>query len=243
MKEARKKVIYYVYGCIALCIIAIINIFVFSGKSDSYIRNRVVRLMGQGGMCSGEQVRAPSGQDYILSAGHCKDLQKDGQITVITEDGRKLDRKILAEDPNSDLLLLEGLPNFKGLDVAQEVNRYDHIRTFTHGKNMDTYSTDGVIIGKEKITVPIFTIDTEETAVKCSMPKHKIEVIDMIFFSAKVCTLNVESTVSTAGIVPGSSGGVIVDDNGDIIGVASATDGRFSYLVTLTDIQLFLHNY
>lgn len=210
----------------------------FSGPSDQYLRNRVVKLTSSRGACSGEQVRAPSGVDYVLTAAHCLVLAEEGQIAVHTEDGKTLQRKIIAEDPNSDLLLLEGVPNLKGLDIAPYTLRFDHYRAFTHGKSLDTYKTEGAFIQRSQVTIPLFIENMFETR-RCDMPKYK-EIQDI---EGVICVIDVIESTTSVSIVPGSSGGPAVDDSGRLVGVASATDGMFGYFVTLPDIKQFLHNY
>src|SRR5882724_5880489 len=73
-------------------------------RSEEWVIQRSVMLFGASGQCSGEQMRAPSGIDYILSAGHCHDIaDESGNIWVKTEKGRILSRRVIAEDPLSDL--------------------------------------------------------------------------------------------------------------------------------------------
>lgn len=213
-------------------------------RSESYIRARSVKLISSRGGCSGEQVRSPHGDDYILTAGHCRVLEVDGMITVVDADGNKLNRKVLAEDPASDLLLIEGLPGLKGLDIADSDFAGEHVRTFTHGKLMDTYKTEGELIQKAYVDILLSFIDSPETAIACSS-KSKNTVVQMPFpfDMVSACVLHVKETVSTAKIVPGSSGGMVVDDSGKLVGVASASDEHFYYFVSLSDIQQFIQGY
>src|SRR5258707_12043226 len=88
-------------------------------KSDTYAMQRTVSIKGKYGQCSGEQIEAPSGETYILTAAHCRNLADDGiSMVIITEDEKRLMRKIIAEDSYSDLLLLEGIPNLDGIKIA-----------------------------------------------------------------------------------------------------------------------------
>src|SRR5579859_3994479 len=76
---------------------------------DEYPRRQVVKIAGPHGMCSGEQVRAPSGQTYILTAAHCRGfMDSTSNFTVVNEDGLSIQRRFIAEDPNSDIMLIEG---------------------------------------------------------------------------------------------------------------------------------------
>lgn len=225
-------------------VIALVAVHVLTMKSESYIRARVVKLSSLHGMCSGEQVRAPSGVDYILTAGHCKGLALDDQILVTDAEGHELWRKIVAEDPASDLLLLEGLPGMKGLDIADSEQASEHVRTFTHGANLDTYKTEGEIIQTKEVKVPLNVIDSEAAAAKCSgMPKFQIEHMETWIGTIDICALEADEVAASATIVPGSSGGMLVNDSGELVGVASCTDGQFGYFVTLRDIKAFLAGY
>jgi S1-C subfamily serine protease len=213
-------------------------------KSESWLRSRVVKLSSAKGMCSGEQVRATSGVDYILTAGHCRAMEVDGKITVTDAEGNKIQRKIVAEDPNSDLLLLEGLPNMKGLDIANSDQLTEHVRTFTHGANMATHKTEGEIIQAKQVDIPLKLLQNEEEIKECeSMPKYSVLEIQSFFGPLTVCAMEVFETASSATIVPGSSGGMLVNDDGQLVGIASCTDGQFGYFVTLHDIQKFLSGY
>lgn len=209
--------------------------------SDNSIRSHVVKLVSAKGSCSGEQIKAPSGMLYILTAAHCKVLAVDGSIKVITEDGRELPRRVIEEDLQSDLLILEGVPNLPGFDIAKRVSAKDHVRTFTHGYGMDTYKTEGVIIQNMRVQIPISAIGSTEDEEKCEeQPKQK--AVNAGFFG-KVCAMDVIETATTAMILAGSSGGPVVNDQGDLVGVVSAGDGQIGMLVTLKDILRFTASY
>lgn len=219
-------------------------IYLSGGKSDDAIRARVVRLVSDHSMCSGEQIQAPSGENYVLTAAHCKAIAQDGSMKVITEDGKTLQRKIIAEDPESDLLLLEGLPGVKGLKIAGYSYFRQYVRTFTHGSNMDTYETEGRLVQKRHIEVPLSMLDTPEAEEACkSMPKNKVQEFDLVLWKIKVCMLSIDEIASTAGTMPGSSGGAVVDASGDVVGVVSAGGDGFSWFVSLADIKQFTNSY
>lgn len=210
-----------------------------TNPSDSSIRSRIVMLKSERGSCSAEQIQTPSGKDLIISAAHCLPLAKNGMVEVVSEDGTKLMRKIIAEDPQSDLLLIEGMPNLKGLKIAPHSHKHQHVRTFTHGSGYDTYKTEGVLVQNAKIQIGISEVSSPEDEAACrKMPKN--DVLQSLFGS--ICIINVEEMASTAKVVPGSSGGAVLNDAGELVGVVSATDnsGSFSYFVRLIDIQAFL---
>jgi hypothetical protein len=239
IKQKPKKKMYIVAA------LAVLAYMFCGGKSEHSIKSNVVQLTSEHGSCSGESVRAPSGATYVLTAGHCRILATpEGKIMVHTEDGRKLERAIIAEDPESDLLLLEGIPGAKGLDLASRVYEGESIRTFTHGLAFKTYKTSGSLIQETEVRAPLRILETPADEAECkSMKKQKVAELDAIFFQVKVCMLDVMETVTNAMIVPGSSGGAVVDKNGDLVGVASAGDGHFGFLVRLQDIKKFMADY
>lgn len=218
-----------------LSVLILISIKIFSGKSDASIRDSVVLIKSSKGQCSGVQVEAPSKVNYILTAGHCLSVSEDNKtFTITSEDHKTTQRKILVEDPTSDLLLVEGLPGKSGLQIADISSRFEEVRTFTHGGGHDTYQTHGLIIDTRMATA---LVGEGESCPK--MPKF--QVVDTIF--GKLCILAVEETTITAPIIPGSSGGPVVDPRGDLIGIVSMGGDGLYYMVTLKDIKNFLNNY
>lgn len=239
MKKISKK--QRIMSAIAAFVILVSGIK--CGKpSEASIRSSVVIIRGEkGGSCSGEQVMAPSGESYILTAAHCLPLaDSEGNLNVTTEDGRTLKRRVIAEDPASDLALAEGVPGIRPLEIGDSLERFQRVRTFTHGRGYPTYKTEGEVIGNEMVYIVIGSAESVEDEIKCvSKPKFRA----MQSFFGKVCVMVIEETAVTAGVVPGSSGGPVVNDNGELVGVVSASDGNFGYLVKLKDIKAFISGY
>lgn len=212
----------------------------FFPHSESYLRARVVELISSNALCSGEQIHIGR-HDYILTASHCKMLaNKDNEIFVLGAQGQRMYRKVLAEDPKSDLLLLEGLPDLKGIEVASFDWIGEKIRTFTHGLGRPTYETKGSIEGTVKISALLPYDDG------CSLPKETPAIISTPFGNFTVngtCVLNVTETKTDAESSPGSSGGMAVNSLGHLIGVVSAGDTNMTGLVRLSDIHRFLKDF
>lgn len=228
-----------------LAAIAAIPLLAPHPRSDKNLMSNTVRLVGKGS-CSGEQVQAPSGKKYILTAAHCRILADNfGEMMVVTEDGRVLQRRVIAEDKKSDLLLIEEVPGLDGLEIADSVRKTEHVRTFTHGAGLDTYKTEGQLIQEMKIDILLGFISTPEQEKACeSAPKTKVAEITVFDITLlKACILSVVEAASTAMTVPGSSGGMVVNDTGELVGVVSAGGDAFSFFVTLKDIKAFLANY
>lgn len=222
-----------------ICLLMLLSACSPDAKKN-YAYSRVVRLQGNGHGCSGEQVHAPSGRDYILTAGHCSVLaDKDGYMVAIDENRDYHKVKIVEEDSKSDLLLLEGLPFVRGFDVAAGRSANQHVRTFTHGAGRDAYETEGVLLWDEHVKIGMDRpILSEKDAATCVGDKY--EVVSSIFGSE--CALSVTETASTAYTTFGSSGGVIVNDSDELVGVVSAGNGKYSLFVMVSDIHNFLRS-
>jgi trypsin-like peptidase len=202
-------------------------------RSDSYVRNRVVQLHLNGSSCSGVQVIAPSGKAYVLTAGHCRGLVEQGKVEATDEHNTKYYLDFIKEDPNSDLMLLSS-PNDSGVSIAHNIYLHDHVHAMTHGKGFPTYRTDGEALSLNKTEFAEFEIKSLEDIAACLLPKNKISQEDA---SCRVLTVEM---VATASIVPGSSGGPLLDDSGSLVGIASCTDGYFGSFVSLADIRKFM---
>jgi hypothetical protein len=206
-----------------------------SGPSDSEIRDRVVKIVGPHGQCSGEQIQAPSGKSYILTAAHCLPIAVEGSMDVITEDGVHTLRKVIAEDSKADLLLVEGLVDRTGLKIANNNYRFQSVRTFTHGRGMDTYTTEGVLVmDKREMVLMGFAADAAECHI--DMPKYRAIPSE----GGVACVMDLDWTVTTAFVAPGSSGGLVVNSEGEMVGLVSAGGEGFGLLTRLEDIQRFL---
>jgi S1-C subfamily serine protease len=227
----------------AICALISVSLIINAVNNlDCVPRSKSMLLRSGRGSCSGEQVKAPSGKNYILTAAHCRALENNGVITVTTEAGVTFDSKIVAEDDNSDLLLLEGASDMEGLPIAKSVKNKEEVRTFTHGHGMQTYKTSGVIIQNKQISVPIKFIESEKDIQECkSKNRNKVEIATVFpGLDMEVCAMVTIDSVMTAMIVPGSSGGMVVNNHGELVGVVSAGDGTFGYAVRLLDIQNFM---
>lgn len=206
-------------------------------KSDNYIRNRVLMLTGNGIECSAIQIKAPSGRHYTLSAAHCAGMISYGRVEATAENGYRKLLEFIAIDPEHDLMLLSAFDD-KAIDVASNDSKYERIHTLTHGHAMPTYRTDGFLLS-ERVVMVLEQIWDEEGIVECVPTKYQQLVMTENGFA---CEKRMNLTMSTAPVIPGSSGGAALNVNGELIGIVSVTDGFFSGLVPLHDIHSFLKN-
>lgn len=220
-------------------IIALFSLFGCGGQqlSESDIKMKVVLLKNEltGGYCTGEQVRAPSGKDYVLTAAHCKTLIINGKILAVDSRGDRHNLTVFREDAHSDLMILEGLPSIRGLDIAKTLHRYEHIRTFTHGGGKPTYKTEGALLESRSISI---SVPSFEDCV-ANYPKYAVDPSRGFPY----CSLNVVEYLGSADIIPGSSGGPVVNNDSELVGVASAAGQGLNFYVSLDDIHNFLSDF
>jgi hypothetical protein len=204
-------------------------------------RARAIRLTGSKGACSGTQIRAASGVDYILTAGHCREITDDDTVMAERPGWPPIVRRIIQVSEKTDLMLVEGLPGFPGLPVAtREPRPGDRLTALTHGHALDVYRDDGEFIQLKIILVPVRPIASQDDEAACRLPKYRI--VDLLFM--RVCVLRIEAMVSKMpGIVPGSSGGSVLNDLGELVGVAFAGDGTFAFIVRSKEIRQFIRGY
>ncbi len=167
-------------------------------------------------------------------------FHKDGKILVKDELSTEFTAvNVLAEDPAADIIILEALEGRSGINIANSMQRTELLYTYTHGYGYETYKTEGSFIDFDILEVPLFMIDETH---QCDTSKSKYIVVEMpLFFSTvSVCALHETTTVTDALIVPGSSGGAVVNKYGELVGIVSAGNNLFGYLVTLEDIQDFI---
>lgn len=207
------------------------------GPSDNEIRSNVVSLMENGHrFCTAEQVIAPSGKKYLLSASHCAFHSIGKEVEAENEDGARYSVTVLAEDDMADLILLTPVKTAPGLSVGKQLAEREPVRAFTRGLGYRTFRTEGVTIEVSRIEIPAMPLDTAQDMENCKA--HKFQPGMVFIFPA--CIMAVDSMATTVFVAPGSSGGPLLNARGELVGVATAIGEGFSYWVPLADIKRFL---
>lgn len=206
--------------------------------SDEYVRDRVLKLYGEHGQCTGILVKAKDSKTYTLTASHCQGMiNSKGEVYAEDNHKQKHIIKLIKEDPYSDLMLLTGIDGVEGIDIAKEYIDHQKVHAITHGAGLDSFRTDGEIVQIMQSGAPLYPITSEEEYNKCvSQPKTRpIEL-----FILKACYMVVDQMYTTVQIVPGSSGGPLLNDKGELIGIASMYSDMFGIFVSLNDIHRFM---
>lgn len=220
----------FIYGLlIAICL-------ALFGCSPIQPKSRTMMLVSADGSCSGTQIRAASGKDYILSAAHCNPMAFQGKIMVIDENGRLFTRHMIDMDTDKDLMLLQGVPDMEGLPIAKKARTGQAVVSYTHGHGLPAYEAWGKLLGSvHTIQVP-YEIETEAQLKAC-----KVVMPSMM---GLFCMKDRKTWKTSMKVMPGSSGGGVLDTSGQLLGVVSAgyTTNHQGELVPLYQIQQFLRN-
>lgn len=214
MKKAITLIVALVIGAVVCLALPSVQVQIKRHRhaSNEYVRNQVLKLLGQnGGQCSAVAIRIHD-KPYILSAAHCRLLLTGNTLLAVEEDGSRHGLTMVKIDKDEDLMLLSGLP-MSGVSVSsRDARSYDEVRIIAHGAGHMTYASRGELL--EEAIVELIGIEGEP-----------------------VSTL-VEWT--SAHVVGGCSGGPAVDDSGDLIGIVSLGNETFSGIVPLHVIKDFL---
>lgn len=189
-------------------------------SSDEFVRRTVVKLDNpKKGSCTGEAVRAKSGKVYTLTAAHCREiLNNDKTITAIREDGSKFTAKLVMYDAGIDVMLLTS-PETIALPMAKGIYRHEKVHSITRGGGHDSFREDGEYMEEILAHIPTGLINEMADRTKCLRePNHTI--IDT--FMGSLCVAHMKEIVTTMHVTPGSSGGAVLNDAGEVIGVVSA---------------------
>ena len=230
--KAMKFVRKYAFGPLLLAV-AIVIAGAYIRSTDDYIRNRVLQLYSEHGRCTGVEIITPSGKAYTLTAAHCVELVQHKQVKATDEAGNEYSLTFIAEDAYSDLMLLSAPGNW-GIDVAHDLQPRENVHSMTHGLGMPTYRTDGVVIGTDSVVFAMYKIASVSDLLRCTGIKYRL--------IEGFCVVKTNQTISTTLIVPGSSGGPLLNSWGELVGIASTRGDFFYTFVTLSDIQAFLYS-
>ena len=132
----------------ALLTILVLSSLVGNGEPPKLDKS-IVLMEGNGMACTGFEIQAPSGREYLISAGHCAELADDqGSIMVHTEYDAIVMRRIIAVTPNADLLLMDPVPGLKPLQVADSYWYGERIWITGHGDALPLWTVTGNIVGE-----------------------------------------------------------------------------------------------
>jgi len=192
---------------------------------------------------TGFEVRTESGHLYTITNAHVCRMPgaENGFLNAHRADEeRAYSIRILEISNDTDLCILEAIPQARGLRLAPNVNPENEFHIYGHPLLKRLTLASGWIMGRE----PIWLL-AERSVEACVGARFKVESIQTFIGSFQVCVESIDSIHTTAIIYPGNSGSPAVDDNGNVLGVVFAGDSRTNegYLIPLDVLKAFLANY
>jgi S1-C subfamily serine protease len=214
----------------------------------------MVRSSPKGGGGTGFVIKAPSGNNYLMTNDHVCAASKDGlTMVVMNDDGEWIPRQILHRSDKTDLCILEAMPGVEGLEVADSPSTGQAVTAVGHPGLMPLTLSSGEILGsKDLMVLEFITMDKDDP--NCKKPKNSIVEVgvkpifsrrDITFMPVYACVITVKNAFLTSAIIrPGSSGSPMVDWRGRVQGVMFAGDAfGWGAAVSLKDVKEMLKLY
>lgn len=197
-----------------------------------------------GGGGTGFAIRAPSGENYILTNSHICAMAKDTNgVLMVRQAGmsRAVPKKIIEDSGYTDLCLIEGFRGRGGLDLASSVSMREGIAFIGHPLLNPLVTRRGEIIGAGDVKLIVGSPDEKS----CNLPKQSIQEVRGWFGEEEVCVETIRSYITDVETYGGNSGSPAVNKWGNVIGVVFASDTRsnWGFIIPLEDIQEFVAPY
>jgi hypothetical protein len=210
---------------------------IYEKSTTSYIRQRMFMISSEKGLCSAVQVIDSKGNIVLLSAAHCAGLLQGGLAITTSETGRRSVSRLIKIDTNADLMIMTAITE-DYINIASHSKIHEHVRAVTHGSGMASYQTEGELLEIMPIQIAKGEIQSDKDRETC-LQDPRDTIVDTLI--GQMCMVSLPARVSTVKVVPGSSGGPVLNDSGELLGIVTACDSNeFSYFVTLKDIRKFL---
>jgi hypothetical protein len=194
--------------------------------TDGYVRDNVVQLVSEEGSCSGIRIKTPSNKTFVLTAAHCLPLAY-----------------VLPDPTSSPFAALLSAPTL--IINAQSLggSKVEFLKVVKVDVSVDLMlleapNAGGIAIGSsladhEKVHTVTHGAGAPQYRTDGEVIKETMVFAGELFFVKTLCT---------AKILPGSSGGALLNDRNELVGIATHGDGTdfFSYFATLSQIKAFI---
>lgn len=176
---------------------------------------------------------------YTMSNAHVCSVSKRGYM-VARKGGQDQFLQILAVSENSDLCLLQRLPGYTGLELADEVSMFEGSYLVGHPLLMPISVSAGWV--RARGTFPIDYCNSKkngERLPRIIRPQEQAE--DILGLLTADCVKLRSSIITNHDSKPGNSGSAVINDQAEVVGVLFAGDGQgTSLMVPLNEIKAFV---
>lgn len=186
---------------------------------------------------TGFYMQAPSGEVVTVTNGHVCEVSPDGHWLEATDDsgvGREL-LEIREISTTTDLCILSGpsSPPANLPKLATYQSRMKRVWSLGHPFLKPNTLTSGYIVGFEEVTLD----ESELKETQCKPPTRMMEDNE--------CVRKLWAFETSVVIYPGNSGSPVLTDEGEVVGVFFAGDGRSNrgIFIPLSDLKALVSKY
>lgn len=204
-------------------------LFCFSLKAQPREPNEsLMRLTnGYGAVCSGVQIKWQQ-HLYILTAQHCASLENDKHEIIVQAKhfkGKLL--RIIKRSETADVIVVEPYPQVPGIEIAKFAGLGEANTIYGFPDGFYKKLPNAHFIGLAQTQV-----DTDDRPDPKHCLIHKWRKIEGLR-----CLDVLHLAELDKPVIPGTSGGPVVNRQGQVVGIISQTDHRHSFAVLLKDIR------